>query len=79
MEIRIKSVTGAVMLLAGVPAIAQDVAALKASTAAGCASCPPVPAAIATPGDPTWFIAGLVTGLVVGYIAGKVLGGRKSQ
>ena len=56
MEIRIKSVTGAVMLLSGLPAIAQEVTALKASTAAGCASCPPVPAAIATPGDPTWFI-----------------------
>jgi hypothetical protein len=79
MEIRIKTVTGAVMLLSGVPAMAQEVAALKASTAAGCASCPPVPASIATPGDPTWFVAGLVTGLVVGFIAAKVLGANKQR
>lgn len=77
MEIRIKSVTGAVMLLSGLPAIAQEVTALKASTAAGCASCPPVPAAIATPGDPTWFIAGVIVGAGLGFLAAKVFGNKK--
>jgi hypothetical protein len=79
MEIRIKNGAGAVMLLSGLPAMAQEVVTLKASTAAGCASCPPVSAAVAIPGDPTWFIAGVIVGAGLGFLAAKVLGNKKQQ
>lgn len=78
MEIRIKNAAGAVMLLTALPSIAQE-SVSKLSPSTGCASCPPNAAITAPPGDPTWFIAGLVTGLVLGFVAGKVLGAKKQQ
>lgn len=77
MEIRIKNAAGTVMLLTGLPAFAQDVAALKASPTTACASCPPTPAITVPPSDPTWFVAGAIVGAAVGFLAAKVLGGKK--
>ena len=80
MEIRVKNAAGAVMLLSGVPVMAQDAANLKAVTVANCASCPKaVHAAAEIPSDPTWFVAGFIVGAVVGFVAAKVLGGKKVQ
>lgn len=78
MDIRIKNAAGTVMLLSGLPAFAQEAANLKAATAAICASCPP-PAGVIVPGDPTWFIAGVIVGAGLGFLAAKVLGGKKTQ
>lgn len=77
MEIRIKNAAGAVMLLSGVPVMAQEAAALKATTVAACASCPPAAAAVPTPGDPTWFIAGVVVGAGLGFLAARVFGAKQ--
>ena len=79
MELRIRSAAGAVMLLVGIPAFSQEAAALKASTVAACASCPPNYPNVATPSDPTWFIAGVIVGAAVGFLAAKVLGGKRAQ
>ena len=78
MDIRIKNAAGTVMLLSGLPALAQDAANLKATSPASCASCPP-PSGVIVPGDPTWFVAGAIVGAAVGYLAAKVLGGKKAQ
>ncbi len=78
MNIRIKNASGVVMLLTGLPAFAQVAANLKASAAVICASCPP-PVDVKIPGDPTWFIAGVVVGVALGFLAARVLGGKKVQ
>jgi uncharacterized protein involved in exopolysaccharide biosynthesis len=74
MEIRIRNAAGVVLLLTGVPALAQEASALKATTPANCASCPPPPPppSVVTPTDPTWFVAGFVVGLVLGIVVTKV-------
>lgn len=78
MEIRIKNAAGAVMLLSGLPAMAQDAAALKASAVTGCASCPPGGSIVAPPGDPTWLIAGaFILGVVVGVVVARAFGNKK--
>lgn len=79
MEIRIRNAAGAWMLLSGVPAIAQEATALKATTVAACASCPKTPNSVTPPSDPTWFIAGVIVGAALGFVAAKVLGGKKQQ
>jgi hypothetical protein len=78
MEIRIKSASGAVMLLSGLPAFAQESAA-KISAPTTCASCPPpsYPPAVVIPPDPTWFIAGVVVGAGLGFLAAKVFGAKR--
>jgi hypothetical protein len=76
MELRIRNAAGAVMLLSGLPALAQETSALKASTVAGCASCPPNHPNVATPSDPTWFIAGVIVGVGLGFLAAKVFGNK---
>ncbi len=77
MELRIRSAAGAVMLLSGIPAFSQEAAALKASTVAACASCPPNSPNVATPSDPTWFIAGVIVGVALGFLAAKVFSNKK--
>ncbi len=76
MEIRIKHAAGSVMLLSGLPAMAQD-AALKATVATTCASCPPRNTVVETPSDPTWFIAGVIVGAGLGFLAAKVFSSKK--
>jgi hypothetical protein len=78
MEIRIKNAAGAAVLFTALPSIAQESAA-KLSSATGCASCPPSAAITAPPGDPTWFIAGVIVGAGLGFLAAKVLGNKKRQ
>jgi F0F1-type ATP synthase assembly protein I len=34
---------------------------------------------VAIPGDPTWFIAGVIVGAGLGFLAAKVLGNKKQQ
>lgn len=76
MHIRVKTRTGAIVLLLGVPAWTQVDAQTTSTTAA--ASAPPVSNSTGI-GDPGWFIAGLVTGLVVGAIGAKVFGGSRES
>ena len=71
MQKRVKTYSGAIVLLSGLPVWAQTGAA---STVA---SAPDGPNSTHI-GDPGWFIAGLATGLVVGVIGAKVFGGSKS-
>lgn len=75
MQVRVKTSSGAVVLLIGLPALAQP------ASHAGVGSIPASGAGdnVVHVGDPSWFIAGLVTGLVVGAVAGKVFGGSKSN
>ena len=78
MEIRIKNAAGAVLLLSGLPALAQDAAALKAAAVNACASCPKAPDVITPPGDPTMLIAGaFILGVVVGVVAARAFGNKK--
>jgi hypothetical protein len=81
METRIKNAAGAVMLLSGFPAVAQEAAALKATT------CPPCPVCVVTPPDPisyalklsTVLVATLVVGIVLGFVAAKLALARRDQ
>ena len=78
METRIKSATGAVLLLSGLPAMAQEASALKASPVNACASCPPTSGVITPPGDPTMLVAGaFLLGVIVGFVIAKALGNKK--
>jgi hypothetical protein len=81
METKIKSATGTVMLLSGLPAVAQEAAALKATT------CPPCPVCVVTPPDPISFalklstvlVLTLVIGIVLGFAAAKLALARRDQ
>jgi hypothetical protein len=75
MQTRVKTYSGAVVFLSGLPAWTQSVAQTRATSTA--ASAPEDPNAFKVP-DPGWFIAGFVTGVVVGVVAAKVFGGSKS-
>ena len=78
METRIKSATGAVLLLSGLPATAQEASALKAVPVNACASCPPTSGAVTPPGDPTMLIAGaFIVGVLVGFVIAKTMGNKK--
>lgn len=78
METRIKSAAGAVLLLSGLPTMAQETAALKASAVIACASCPPGSGAVTPPGDPTMLIAGaFLLGVLVGVVVARAFGNRK--
>lgn len=78
METRIKSATGAALLLSGLPAMAQETAALKASAVIACASCPPGSGAVTPPGDPTMLIAGaFIVGVLVGVVLARAFGKKK--
>ncbi|MEO8808046.1 MAG: hypothetical protein ABI433_18340 [Burkholderiaceae bacterium] len=75
MDNRIKTATGAFVLISGLPAVAQESTALKATVPAYCASCPKV---INPPGDPTFLIAGaFILGAIVGFAIAKALGNKK--
>ena len=75
MDKRIKTATGAIVLVSGLPAIAQEAAALKATVPSYCASCPKV---VNPPGDPTFLIAGaFILGAIAGFAIAKVLGSKK--
>jgi hypothetical protein len=76
MQTRVKTYSGAIVLLSGLPAWA--VAGTQTGAASTAASAPEDPPKI-TVGDPVWFIAGFVTGLVVGVVAAKVFGGSNSS
>jgi len=75
MQKRVKTFSGAIVLLSGLPAWAQS--GTQTTTASSAASAPDGPNTSHI-GDPVWFIAGLATGLVVGAIGAKVFGGSKS-
>lgn len=78
MEIRIKNAAGAVLLLSGLPVMAQEASALKASPVNACASCPKTPGVITPPGDPTMLIVGaFILGVVVGVVIARAFGNRK--
>lgn len=78
METRIKSAAGAVLFLSGLPAMAQETAALKASAVNACASCPPTSGVITPPGDPTMLIAGaFIVGVLVGVVLARAFGNKK--
>ena len=71
MEIRLRNAAGAAMLLSGVPAVAQPASAVRATTVADCASCPPP--SLEVPGGPTtWFVAGFVAKLLLFLVAIEV-------
>ena len=76
MQTRLRTWSGAIVLVSGLPAWAQT--GTQTGAASTAASAPDAPSVIKT-GDPVWFIAGLVTGLVVGAIGAKVFGGSKSS
>jgi hypothetical protein len=71
MQTRMRTYSGAIVLLSGLPAWAQG------GTASSAASAPDGPNIVHIP-DPAWFVAGLATGLVIGAIGAKVFGGSKS-
>jgi len=75
MQKRVKTFSGAIVLLSGLPVWAQS--GTQTTTAASAASAPDGPNSTHI-GDPVWFIAGLATGLVVGAIGAKVFGGSRS-
>jgi len=75
MQTRVRTFSGAIVVLSGLPAWAQSGA--QTSAASTVASAPDGSNSTQI-GDPVWFIAGLVTGLVVGAIGAKVFGGSKS-
>lgn len=78
MVIRIKNAVGTVMLLSGLPVIAQNTAALKATVPANCASCPQTSGIVVPPGDPTFLIAGaFILGAIVGFAVARVMGNKK--
>jgi hypothetical protein len=78
MERKTKKVAGALMLLTGLPALAEEAAALKAVGAAACASCPPVPVCLQDPGGPIiWFAAGAAFGFVLALLAAKFFGNKR--
>jgi hypothetical protein len=75
MPTRIKTYSGAIVLLSGLPAWAQSGTQTGTSSSAASA---PTGSNSTVIGDPGWFVAGLVTGLVVGAIGAKVFGSSKS-
>lgn len=75
MQTRLRTWSGAIVVVSGLPAWAQT--GTQTGAASTAASAPEGPTVVKT-GDPVWFIAGLVTGLVVGAIGAKVVGGSKS-
>lgn len=75
MRTRVRTCSGAIVLLSGLPAWAQS--GNQSTTASSPASAPGGSNSIPI-GDPVWFVAGFVTGLVVGAIGAKVFGGSKS-
>lgn len=77
MEFRTKKIFSSVILLTGLPAIAQEVTALKAIGVAACASCPE--GLQAPPGPIIWFAIGTAFGFALALIAFKVLAMRKDK
>jgi hypothetical protein len=76
MQIRIRTHTGAIVLLSGLPAWAQS--GTQTGVASTAASSPPEDPPKVKTGDPVWFIAGFVTGFVAGVVAFKAFGGSNS-
>jgi hypothetical protein len=76
MQTKVRTHSGAIIVLSGLPALVQSAAAQT-----GASSPPSAPDGSNSTqiGDPGWFVAGFVTGLVVGAVAGKVFGGSKSN
>jgi hypothetical protein len=76
MQTRVRTFSGSVVLLSGVPAWAQG--GSQTGTASSAASAPDGSNIVHIP-DPAWFVAGLATGLVVGVIGAKVFGGSQAS
>lgn len=72
-----KKVFSSATLLMGLPAIAQEVTALKASAVAACASCPE--SLQAPPGPIIWFAIGTAFGFALALVAFKFLVVRKEK
>lgn len=81
MEIRVKNAAGTVMLLAGLPAMAQEAVANKAASSVGYPTCPKIECSVVTPPGPDVLFALVAFGIgvVVGAALAKVLGGKKAQ
>ena len=72
--IRIRSAAGAIVLLSGLPAVAQKPPAAAASAAS--ASPTPNQPSVITPSDPTLFVILAAAVVLVGYVAVKARGRR---
>jgi asparagine N-glycosylation enzyme membrane subunit Stt3 len=77
MEFSTKKIFGSTILLIGLPAIAQEVTALKANAVAACASCPA--GLQAPPGPIIWFAIGTAFGFALALVAFKFLAMRKEK
>jgi F0F1-type ATP synthase assembly protein I len=77
MELRIKNAAGVWMLVSGLPAMAQESAALKATAVSPCASCPKIPEIVTPPSDPIWFVAGVIVGAALGFLAARVFSSKQ--
>ena len=77
MELRIRSASGAVMLLTGLPVMAQPASSTQGSTSIILASQPTANATVS--GEPTWLIVGIafVVGVGVGYALAKMRDAQK--
>jgi len=80
MEIRVKNTVGALMLLFGLPAFAQELAATKASVVAACASCPSVDVVITPQGPSALIVIGaFALGALFGVALAKLLSAKRQQ
>lgn len=80
METRIKNTVGSLMLLCGMPAIAQELAAAKASAVAACASCPSLDVVITPQGPSALIVLGAFgLGALFGVALAKLLGSKRQQ
>lgn len=77
MEFSKKRVFSSAILSIGLPAIAQEATALKASAVAACASCPA--SLQAPPGPIIWFAIGTAFGFVLALVAFKFLAMRREK
>jgi hypothetical protein len=77
MQFRIKTHSGAVVVLLGVPTAATSTFAQTNAPSNPSAASGGAPDSIGI-GDPGWFVAGFVAGLAAGVIAAKAFGGSKS-
>jgi asparagine N-glycosylation enzyme membrane subunit Stt3 len=77
MEFTTKKFFSSAILLTGLPAMAQEVTALKASAVAACASCPA--GLQAPPGPIIWFAIGTAFGFALALVAFKFLATRREK
>jgi hypothetical protein len=80
MQMRIKNAAGLVVVVTGLPSLAQDASAGKAASSVGYAACPKE-CVVVTPPGPDFLIAfaAFGIGLVAGAALVKVLGSKTSR